>query len=365
VLAGGGVAGHDALGGRDVEVAAHEREDAHVDERDAPGDGTGRQARTQRAPRAGIRSGRDGHRGEDMRKTRSVRIALVANSRSGSADRVDEVERLLHGAGGEVRRLPLERFCDGPESVDERRLAHEAARLAEDTDRIVVSGGDGSIGPAALLAMRAGLPLAVLPTGTANSFARFYDLPLEVDEAVRLASPTTSASSAPRSPPRPAAVRQRRGGGPVGPRRPARTGLQAAARRPGLRGRRRAGGGDRPPIRCAVVCDGQEAWSGACWQVLVAATGAFGGDSSTGGVDATDRELDVAIVEAGPRIALVKRAFAMRRGELVDDDAVTHVRGRVVELNLPYGTKFNVDGELLTPTPQRFSVEGTIEVVAP
>jgi diacylglycerol kinase family enzyme len=73
----------------------------------------------------------------------------------------------------------------------------------------------------------------------------------------------------------------------------------------------------------------------------------------------------VAIVEAGPRIALVKRAFAMRRGELVDDDAVTHVRGRVVELNLPYGTKFNVDGELLTPTPQRFSVEGTIEVVAP
>ena len=295
-----------------------------------------------------------------------MRIALVANSKSGSADRVDEVERLLHGAGGEVRRLPLERFCDGPESVDDRRLAQEAARLAEDTDRIVVSGGDGSIGPAALLALRAGLPLAILPTGTANSFARFYDLPLEVDEAARQALADAVrlvraevASSAGRPFVNVAAAGLSVLAGQRARAYKQRLGVLAYAV-----GAARAGATGRP-IRCTVVCDGQEAWSGACWQVLVAATGAFGGESSTGGVDATDRELDVAIVEAGPRIALVKRAFAMRRGELVDDDAVTHVRGRVVELNLPHGTKFNVDGELLAPAPQRFSVEGTIQVVAP
>jgi diacylglycerol kinase family enzyme len=301
-----------------------------------------------------------------MRKTRSVRVALVANSKSGSADRVDEVERLLHAAGAQVARLPLERFCDGPEDVDERRVAEEAARLREEADRIVVAGGDGSIGPAALLALRAGLPLAILPTGTANSFARFYDLPLEIAEAARLAVaddvrlvPAEVASSAGRP-----FVNVAAAGLSVLAGQRARAFKQQLGVLAYAIGAARAGVTGRP-IRCTVVCDGREAWSGACWQVLVAATGAFGGASSTGGVDATDRELDVAIVEAGPRIALVKRAFAMRRGELVDDDAVTHVRGRVVELNLPYGTTFNVDGELLTPTPQRFSVEGTVRVVAP
>ncbi len=295
-----------------------------------------------------------------------MRVALVANSRSGSADRVDEVERLLHGAGGEVRRLPLERFCDGPERVDERRLGEEAERLRQEADRIAVAGGDGSIGPAALLALRAGLPLAILPTGTANSFARFYDLPLEIADAARLAVAGEArliraevASSAGRPFVNVAAAGLSVLAGQRARPFKQRLGVLAyavGAARAGVTGR---------PVRCSVVCDGREAWSGACWQVLVAATGAFGGESSTGGVDATDRELDVAIVEAGPRVALVKRAFAMRRGELVDDDAVAHVRGRVVELNLPYGTKFNVDGELLTPTPQRFTIEGTIQVVAP
>ena len=290
----------------------------------------------------------------------------MANSNSGSADRVDEVERLLHGAGGQVRRLPLERFCDGPEHVDDARLGAEAERLRAEADRVVVAGGDGSIGPAALLALRAGLPLAILPTGTANSFARFYDLPLEVDEAALLEVAddvrrvrAEVASSAGRPFVNVAAAGLSVLAGQQARPFKKRLGVLAyavGAARAGVTGR---------PIRCTVVCDGREAWSGACWQVLVAATGAFGGESSTGGVDVTDRELDVAIVDAGPRVALVKRAFAMRRGELVDDAAVTHVRGRVVELNLPYGTKFNVDGELLTPTPQRFSVEGTIQVVAP
>jgi len=126
-----------------------------------------------------------------------VRVALVANAKSGAADRVDEVERLLRAAGGQVARLPLERFCDGPEAVDEGRLAREASRLAAEADRIVVAGGDGSLGPAALLALRAGRPLAVLPTGTANSFARFHGLPLDVGEAARLAmSPDARTVSA-------------------------------------------------------------------------------------------------------------------------------------------------------------------------
>ena len=294
-----------------------------------------------------------------------MRLALVANTRSGSADRVGEVDRLLRRNATTVEDLPLERFCDGPEAVDDRRLAAEAERLASEADRIVVAGGDGSVGPAALLALRAGLPLAVIPTGTANSFARWLDLPLEPDEAAALAAD-------PDAPLRPAEVA-------LSAERPfvnvAAIGLSVLAadearplkRRLGALayavGALRAGVVGRP-LRCAVACDGVECWRGSAWQILVAATGAFGGESSTGGVDPTDRRLAVAIVAAGPRIALVRRAFAMRRGRLVGDDGVVHLRGRMVELELARGTRFNVDGEVLRPTPPRFTIAGTVQVVA-
>ena len=46
-------------------------------------------------------------------------------------------------------------------------------------DRIAVAGGDGTIGPVAELAGRLGVPLAVIPAGTANDFARANGLPLD------------------------------------------------------------------------------------------------------------------------------------------------------------------------------------------
>ena len=44
-------------------------------------------------------------------------------------------------------------------------------------ERIAVAGGDGTIGSVAELAGRLGVPLAVIPTGTANDFARAHELP--------------------------------------------------------------------------------------------------------------------------------------------------------------------------------------------
>lgn len=293
-----------------------------------------------------------------------VRLALVANSSSGSADRVSEVERFLQAAGGEVELVALERFCDGPEAVDEQRLATEAERLRTEADRIVVAGGDGSVGPAARLALEAKLPLAVIPTGTANSFARWLDLPLDLEEAAQLAA-------RPGAELKPAEVAEAAGRPFVNVAAVGLSVLAADRARPLKQklgalayavGAIRAGVTGRP-LRCTVKADGEEAWSGQAWQVLVAATGAFGGASSTGGVEPDDHRLDVAIVETGPRIALILRGLAMRRGKLVDDDAVIHVRGRTVEVDLPGRTRFNVDGEVLRPDPVRFSVVGTIDVV--
>ena len=51
------------------------------------------------------------------------------------------------------------------------------AAVEAGADRVVVAGGDGSIAPVAAAAGAAGIPLAVVPVGTANDFARRLGLP--------------------------------------------------------------------------------------------------------------------------------------------------------------------------------------------
>jgi diacylglycerol kinase family enzyme len=78
---------------------------------------------------------------------------------------------------GEVS-LPAERFTlDQLDRVE-----------AWGPERIVVAGGDGTIAPCAALAGRLGVPLAVVPLGTANDFARAHGLPLDVRVARELAA---------------------------------------------------------------------------------------------------------------------------------------------------------------------------------
>ena len=293
-----------------------------------------------------------------------MRLALVSNAKSGSEDMADAVLDALREAGADVQPVGLEEFCGGPDSIDDDRMA-AVARGLRGLERIVVAGGDGSIGPAAALAACLGVPVAVVPTGTANDFARFLDLPLDAADAARLAADSSA---------RIRTVELARAAG----RRPfvnaASTGLSvlAAANARPLKARLgplayavgaiRAGltGGAR---RLTVRCDGDVVFRGRTWQVVVAATGAFGGGSGTGGVDQHDHRLDVAIVEAGPRIKLLRRAIAMKRQRLVDDPAVRHVRGRVVEID---GARtFNVDGEVLQLRPARFGIDGSVEVVVP
>jgi diacylglycerol kinase family enzyme len=57
----------------------------------------------------------------------------------------------------------------------------------------------------------------------------------------------------------------------------------------------------------------------------------------------------------------------MRRGRLTEQPDIAHHRGRVIEVELPEGTQFNVDGELCEEGwPARFAVlPGGVEVVIP
>lgn len=101
-------------------------------------------------------------------------IPALVNARSGSAD---EVVTALAGLGGFDVRL-----------VEPARIREEVSRLAAaGHDRVIVAGGDGTIGSAAAALRGTDTALAVLPAGTLNHFAQDLDLPRDLDEAAALA----------------------------------------------------------------------------------------------------------------------------------------------------------------------------------
>jgi diacylglycerol kinase (ATP) len=290
-----------------------------------------------------------------------MRVALVTNAASGRGTDGGRVAALLGAAGASVSVHAFDPR-DGGDAID--RAA--AAAVAEGPDRLAVAGGDGSIGPVAAHAAGAGLPLAVIPTGTANDFARALDLPLDVEAACAVAAremrerpidvlragdrPFLNAASVGLSVI--AAHRARPLKRPLGP-----LAYAAGALRAGLSG---------APVRCRVTADGAQVFSGSAWQVIVAGTGAFGGGSELDEADPADRLVDVAVLAAGPRVALVRHAWGMRRGTLTDQPGVHHARGAVVELELPANTSFNVDGELCRVVPAHFCARGErVRVVCP
>jgi diacylglycerol kinase (ATP) len=290
-----------------------------------------------------------------------MRVALVTNAASGRGTDPERTAGLLRAAGAAVT---VHAFDPGGSDHAVEDAAAEA--VAAQPERLAVAGGDGSVGPVAVHAQRAGLPLAVIPTGTANDFARALDLPLDLEEACRLAAAGTRETPVDvlRAGDRPflnaasvglsvvAAHRARPLKRPLGP-----LAYAFGALRAGITAR---------PLRCRAAVDGEELFSGAAWQVIVAGTGAFGGGSELDAADPSDRLVDVAVLEAGPRVALVRRAWGMRAGGLEGQPGVHHARGRVVELDLPPDTPFNVDGELCTVAPTRFRAGGErVRVVSP
>lgn len=280
-------------------------------------------------------------------------VALATNPRSGSGFDAGELGRLLRRQDG-VR-------------VTHLAVQDLAAPLPAGTDRLVVAGGDGSIGTAARAANAAGVALAVVPTGTANDFARSVGLPADVAQACLLAAD-------------PAARTLRHEVGDVGGHpfvNAAAAGLSAVASRHASAHKSRLGalayalgalraGLTASPLPCRVRCDGVQCFAGDVWQVVVAATGAFGGGSAIGGTRRDDGALDVAVVPAGSRVSLIRRAYGMRRGRLTEQHDVGHHTGRVVEVELPEGSAFNVDGDLRECHPARFTLlPGGVDVVVP
>lgn len=285
-----------------------------------------------------------------MGKMQAVRVALFANDASGSAIDAEQLAGLLRSRGSTVELRDM-RALDG--ASGERSSVGGAQ-----AERLVVAGGDGTLAPVAELAAATSVPLAVIPTGTANDFARALGLPQSIEEAVALAADPAAPTRAVdllRADGRPflnaasggLSARAAQHAKPLkrlfGPLAYALGALQA-----GLTSR---------ALRMRATVDGQPLYAGRAWQVIVAGTGAFGGGSRVDEAVSDDQLVDVVVVAAGSRLALVRRAYAMRTGGLTDQRGVHHGRGRRIELVLPDGARLNVDGEIC-PAAHTFEIRG-------
>ena len=108
------------------------------------------------------------------------RALLVVNPRaSRGSGSIAAALKALEAAGmvvTEARPGPKERISD-------IILSHAAT-----SDLVIVGGGDGTLNAAAPAIMESGLPLGVIPLGTANDFARTVGIPTDPGRR-RLSSP--------------------------------------------------------------------------------------------------------------------------------------------------------------------------------
>lgn len=280
-------------------------------------------------------------------------IALVVSAGSGGGVDAEDIARRLRDAGAtDLRVFPLERL--------------DEVAATPSPDRIVVASGDGGVGPAAALAARTSTQLAVVPAGTANNFAAAAGIPTDLDGACRLAATGQSTRSM-----------ELGHAGEIPFINLASAGLAPVAGERASRWKRVLGPAaytagaaaaaiTTAPIECAVSGDGEPAFAGRTWQVMVAITGAFGSGVRVEGTDLTDGALDLVVIQAGPRAELLRRGWWIKRGRLATQPGAVRARARSFDVDVAPGTRFNVDGEIVELGPTRFTVKaGAFELVVP
>lgn len=107
---------------------------------------------------------------------------------------------IFNTGGGTFRTMDVAGFAEDARRIFEEhgqtlecRLIADGELMAalrdaaadEDCEALLVGGGDGTISAAAAICYRTGKPLAVVPAGTMNLFARSLGLPLDLHAALR------------------------------------------------------------------------------------------------------------------------------------------------------------------------------------
>jgi YegS/Rv2252/BmrU family lipid kinase len=276
------------------------------------------------------------------------RALLIINqqSRSGNADLTAATEWL------ERQGLTLVKaVATTPAAITDSILHHSDA-----IDRVILGGGDGTLNAAASALVQTGLPLGILPMGTANDLARTLQIPAALEEAseiiihgkrhvidlgwvnghyffnvahIGLGANVTHALSS--------GIKQRWGALSY-----ARAVVNA------LRTNR--------PFRANIECDGFILRTRAM-QVAVGNGRHYGG-GMTIMEDATidDQQLDLYCLKAVPWWQLLLAALAVRTGRWQQQPHVHVLRGREIAIRTRRSLVVSADGELITRTPAFFRV---------
>jgi YegS/Rv2252/BmrU family lipid kinase len=239
-------------------------------------------------------------------------------------------------------------------SIDELKRALHAH--GENADRIVIGGGDGTISAALPELLRLGKPLAVLPLGTANDFARTLGVPDDVKAAAETAL---------------GGREHRIDVGEVNGLpfiNVASVGLAAKVteKQSGRLKRRwrvlsylislwRAAWAARP-FYLEIELDGAQGWTGAAYQVSVG-NGRFHGGGLTVSDQAAldDGKFDLYLVRPGAAWQLLAAATHLRFG-FAKPDLLKRGSATRVTLRTATPRPINVDGELDAATPATFEL---------
>ncbi len=112
----------------------------------------------------------------DMPRHRRALLIINENSRQGQEGGQAAIE-VFERASIQLRR----EICHRPDD-----LADIIRGAAKTVDLVVLGGGDGTLSSAAPALIETGLPLGILPLGTANDLARTLGIPLDIAGAAQV-----------------------------------------------------------------------------------------------------------------------------------------------------------------------------------
>lgn len=103
-------------------------------------------------------------------------VIVNPHSRQGR-EALNEVVAALEGLGKRAIQEPI----DKPSALGEA-----IRRRSREIDRVIIGGGDGTLNQALPALLQCGLPLGIIPLGTANDLAQTLAIPADIHEATKI-----------------------------------------------------------------------------------------------------------------------------------------------------------------------------------
>jgi diacylglycerol kinase (ATP) len=287
---------------------------------------------------------------------RRALLIVNAQSRNGESQLETAVERLeAHGIA------PVHLECARRED-----LSPLIVENANDVDCAVVGGGDGTLNAAAFGVIEAGLPLGILPLGTANDLARTLDIPSDLDGAAKVIAEGRTRNidlgivngqpffnvasiglSAELAQQLTTEIKRRFG----------RLGYGLVAMKVLIQAR---------PFRATIISETETARVSTL-QIAVGNGRFYGGGNAVekdAAIDDQNLDLYSLELERAWKLALMARSF--RYGEHGAWSEVRAIRAKEFDIRTRRPRPVNADGEIVTQTPAHFSIRPrAVRVFAP